>query len=175
MLDLRKYIRDVPDFPKKGIVFKDITTLIKEPTAFRKAIDDLAERFRADEIDKILGVESRGFIFAAALAYRWDKGLILARKLGKLPAEKLSQEYALEYGTDAIEIHKDAVQPGERVLIVDDLLATGGTVEAVVKLVETLGGLVAGIGFLIELTFLNGRERFEKYKVESLICYDFEE
>lgn len=174
MAELRDLIRDVPDFPKKGIVFKDITTLTKDSDGFYQAVEALAARFDPQEIDKILGIESRGFIFASALAYKWKKGLILARKPGKLPAEKVSQEYDLEYGTDAIEMHKDAVQKNEKILIIDDLLATGGTVEAATKLVEKLGGIVAGVGFLIELAFLKARDRLKDYKVESLISYESE-
>ncbi len=174
MDSLKSLIRDVPHFPKAGIIFKDITTLIKHGDAFYRSIEELAARFDPERIDKILGIESRGFIFASALAYKWKKGVILVRKPGKLPAQKLSQEYKLEYGTDAVEIHADAVEKGERILIVDDLLATGGTVEAALKLVEKLGGEIAGIGFLIELTFLNGRDRLKGYQVESLIEYESE-
>ena len=174
MSDLRNYIRDVPDFPQQGIVFKDITTLLKNAAAFHQAVDELALRFEQNKVDKILGIESRGFIFAAALAYKWGKGVILARKPGKLPAEKITQQYQLEYGTDAIEMHRDAVSANERILIIDDLLATGGTVSAAVKLVEQLQGEVAGIGFLIELSFLHGREKLAKYRVESLIRYESE-
>ncbi|OQX87010.1 adenine phosphoribosyltransferase [candidate division KSB1 bacterium 4484_87] len=171
---LKSKIRDVPDFPKAGIIFKDITTLLKDGDAYFRSIEELAARFNADDIDKVLGVESRGFIFAAALAYKWKKGLVLVRKPGKLPGEKLLQKYELEYGTDAVEIHLDAIQKGERVLVVDDLLATGGTISAAVKLTERLGGKVIGIGFLIELTFLNGRNLLNDYRVESLIQYDVE-
>ena len=171
MIDLREKIRDVPDFPKSGIIFKDITTLIKDANAFQKAIDDMATLFQPEEIDKVLGIESRGFIFASALAYKWNKGVILVRKPGKLPAEKITEEYKLEYGTDSVEIHVDAINPGEKILIIDDLLATGGTVEATVRLVERLKGVVAGIGFLIELSFLNGRSRLKDYIISSLITY----
>ncbi len=171
MVDLREKIRDVPDFPKSGIIFKDITTLIKDANAFQKAIDDMATLFQPEEIDKVLGIESRGFIFASALAYKWNKGVILVRKPGKLPAEKITEEYKLEYGTDSVEIHVDAINPGEKILIIDDLLATGGTVEATVRLVERLKGIVAGIGFLIELSFLNGRSRLKDYIISSLITY----
>ncbi|NOZ61231.1 MAG: adenine phosphoribosyltransferase [Calditrichaeota bacterium] len=174
MAALKSMIRDVPDFPKPGIIFKDITTLLKDGEAFYRSIEELAARFNPDEIDKVLGVESRGFIFAAALAYKWKKGLVLVRKPGKLPGEKLSQEYELEYGADAMEIHADAIKKGERILVIDDLLATGGTIEAAVKLTERLGGEIIGIGFLIELSFLKGRDRFKKYRLESLIQYDSE-
>ena len=174
MQNLEQKIRTVKDFPKPGIGFKDITTLLKDGTAFKQSIDILASKFDPEKIDKILGIESRGFIFASALAYKWDKGLIIARKPGKLPAEKISEKYELEYGFDNIEIHRDAVYPNERILIIDDLLATGGTVEATVKLVKRLQGKVAGIGFLIDLTFLNGKERLKEYDVYSLIEYDSE-
>ena len=174
MKNLEQKIRTVMDFPKKGIGFKDITTLLLDAEAFKQSIDQLASKFNPENIDKILGVESRGFIFASALAYKWDKGLIIARKPGKLPAEKISEKYELEYGFDNIEIHRDAVYPNERILIIDDLLATGGTVEATVKLVKRLQGKVAGIGFLIDLTFLNGKERLKEYDVYSLIEYDSE-
>jgi len=174
MQELEQKIRTVKDFPKPGIGFKDITTLLKDGTAFKQSIDILASKFNPEKIDKILGIESRGFIFASALAYKWNKGLIIARKPGKLPAEKISEKYELEYGVDSIEIHRDAVSPNERILVIDDLLATGGTIEATVKLVECLKGQVAGIGFLIELTFLNGRERLKKYNVCSLISFDSE-
>jgi len=174
MQGFEQKIRTVMDFPKVGIGFKDITTLLKDASAFKDSIDTLASKFNPEKIDKILGVESRGFIFASALAYKWDKGLIIARKPGKLPADKIGQEYELEYGVDSIEIHCDAISPGEKILIVDDLLATGGTVEATVKLVERLKGQISGIGFLIELTFLNGKKRLENYNVCSLIEYSSE-
>ncbi|MDZ7260823.1 MAG: adenine phosphoribosyltransferase [candidate division KSB1 bacterium] len=174
MEQLKHLIRNVPDFPKKGIGFKDITTLIKDGKAFRKAVDDLAEPFQDKGVDLVVGVEARGFIFAAALAYKWGVGVIPVRKPGKLPAETLKEEYALEYGTDAVEIHKDAIQKGQRVLIVDDLLATGGTVAATARLVERLGGQIVGIAFLIELSFLKGREKLKKYQTVSLIKFDEE-
>lgn len=170
--ELASYIRDVPDFPQKGILFKDITTLLKDADAFRRAIDQLTAAFRADAIDIVVGMESRGFIFGAPLAYNLGAGFVPVRKLGKLPAETLRAEYALEYGTSTLEIHKDAIQPGQRVLIVDDLLATGGTVTATVELVRRLGGEVVGIGFLIELLFLNGRRYLgDDYRVVALIQY----
>jgi adenine phosphoribosyltransferase len=174
MSGLEQKIRTVMDFPKPGIGFKDITTLLKDASAFTDSVEALAAKFNSDKIDKILGIESRGFIFASALAYKWDKGLIIARKPGKLPTDKIGQEYELEYGVDSIEIHRDAISPDERILIVDDLLATGGTVEATIKLVERLNGKIAGIGLLIELSFLNGKERFKNYNVCSLIKYDSE-
>jgi adenine phosphoribosyltransferase len=174
MESLKALIRTVPDFPKKGIGFKDITTLIKNGDAFVAAVDELSDRFNPATVDLVLGIEARGFIFASALAYKWSKGFIPVRKPKKLPAETVRIEYSLEYGTDALEIHRDAIQSGQRVLIVDDLLATGGTVEAVCKLVEQLGGTIAGIGFLVELDFLKGRERLSQYKLASLISFNAE-
>lgn len=174
MSDLAKFIRTVPDFPKKGIGFKDITTLLKDRLAFQRAVDELAEGFRHKKIDKIVGIESRGFIFGAALAYKWNVGFVPVRKPAKLPAETLREEYQLEYGKDGIEIHRDAITPGESVLIVDDLLATGGTASAAARLVEKLGGEITGVAFLIELAFLNGREKLKKYEVTSIIKYDSE-
>ena len=168
------YIRNVPDFPKKGIVFRDITTLLKEPNAFKKAVLTLYEKYKDAKIDKIIGVESRGFILGAALALKLGIGFVPIRKKGKLPAETVRQEYALEYGKDSIEIHKDAIRGGERVLIHDDLLATGGTIGAACKLVERLGGKIVGLCFLVELNFLKGRERLAKYDICSLIQYDKE-
>ena len=164
-------IRDVPDFPQPGILFKDITTLLKDGAAFRQVIDALHERCRDRGATKVVGIESRGFIFAAPLAYRLGVGFVPARKLGRLPAETVRVEYTLEYGTNTVEMHRDAIAPGERVLIVDDLLATGGTCRATVKLVEELGGVVAGIVFLAELTFLNGRQHLAGYDIETLIAY----
>ncbi len=174
MEELKAKIRNVPDFPRPGIGFKDITTLIKDGAAFHQAIEAMAQWYNPNEIDLVLGIESRGFIFAAALAYKWGKGMVVVRKPGKLPAEKVREEYSLEYGTDAIEIHKDAIARGQRVLVVDDLLATGGTVAAACRLVEKLGGKVAGIAFLIELSFLKGIERLKNYRVSSLIKFDSE-
>jgi adenine phosphoribosyltransferase len=164
-------IRDVPDFPQPGILFKDITTLLKDGAAFRQVIDALFERCRDRGATKVVGIESRGFIFAAPLAYRLGVGFVPARKLGRLPAETVRVQYTLEYGTNTVEMHRDAIAPGERVLIVDDLLATGGTCRATVKLVEELGGVVAGIVFLAELTFLNGRRHLAGYDIETLIAY----
>lgn len=169
-IELASYIRDVPDFPKPGILFKDITTLLKDPQAFRQAIDLLTEAFRPDNVDIVVGMESRGFIFGAPLAYNLGAGFVPVRKLGKLPAETVRVEYALEYGTNTLEIHTDAIQPGQRVLVVDDLLATGGTVVATVDLIERLGGIVVGYGFLMELLFLHGRERLDpKAKIVALL------
>jgi adenine phosphoribosyltransferase len=171
MNNLQNFIRNVQDFPKPGIGFKDITTLLKEPVAFRAAIDSIASEYASVKIDKIVGTESRGFIFGAPLAYNLHAGFVPVRKPGKLPAETESAEYELEYGTDKVEIHKDAITKGERVLIVDDLLATGGTAAATAELVEKLGGEIIGIAFLIELSFLNGRRRLGGYHVSSIIQY----
>jgi len=168
---LEEKIRDVPDFPIKGVLFKDITTLLKDPDAYRYAINLMAERHRDKRIDIVVGMESRGFIFAAPLAYILGAGLVPVRKLGKLPAETVKCEYSLEYGTNTLEIHKDAIKPGQQVLVVDDLLATGGTTAATVKLVEMLEGVVVGVDFLIELTFLRGREKLKGYDVHALIKY----
>ncbi|MCI0512155.1 adenine phosphoribosyltransferase [candidate division KSB1 bacterium] len=171
---LKNLIRTVPDFPKPGIGFKDITTLIKDGRAFKIAIDELAQPFEKNRPELVVGVESRGFIFAATLAYKWGVGVIPVRKPGKLPAETLRETYALEYGTDTLEIHRDAIQPDQKVLIIDDLLATGGTVAATARLVERLGGQIIGIEFLIELDFLNGRRQLKPYPVHSLIHFDGE-
>lgn len=172
--DLKDHIRSVPDFPKKGIVFRDITTLLKDREAFRRAIDLFCERYKSQRIDKIVSVESRGFIFGSALAQKLGAGFVPIRKPGKLPAETIREEYQLEYGKDAVEIHKDAISPGERILVHDDLLATGGTVLAACRLVEKLGGKITGLCFLIELTFLHGRDRLKNYDVFSIIKYDTE-
>lgn len=170
-MDLKEKIRVIDDFPAKGISFKDITTLLMDAVALKDCINQLAERFKDVQVDMIVGPESRGFIFATPLAYLLGTGFVPVRKPGKLPAETMSYEYALEYGTDKLEIHKDSIMPGQKVLIVDDLLATGGTMYAAAKLVEKLGGEVVGLGFLIELEDLNGREKLAGYKVESLIQY----
>ena len=169
MTNLAEKIRDIPDFPKKGFIFKDITTLLKDKEAFREAVDRLAEPFEGKPVDLVLGIESRGFIFAAAVAYKLGVGFIPARKPGKLPAETISATYELEYGTDSIELHRDAIKSGQNVLIVDDLIATGGTAKAACELVEKLGGKVLGVAFLIELTFLKGRNKLRDYDVFSLI------
>ena len=171
MLELGPLIRDIPDFPKKGILFKDITTLLKEPRAFKQSIDQLTDLVREQRPDVVIGMESRGFIFAAPIAYKLDAGFVPVRKLGKLPGEVISTEYDLEYGTNTLELHSDGIEPGQRVVIVDDLLATGGTVSATIELVERLGGEVSGVGFLVELTVLRGRERLEGYPVVSLIQF----
>jgi adenine phosphoribosyltransferase len=170
-MDLTKIIRDVPDFPQKGIIFKDITTLLKDTEAFKQTIDLMVEKYRGKGIDKIVGIESRGFIFGGAVAYLLACGFVPARKPGKLPAEKISESYTLEYGSNSLELHTDAIEPGEKVVIIDDLLATGGTAAAVAKLVERLKGEVVGIEFLIELEFLNGIEKIKDYPVHSYIRY----
>jgi adenine phosphoribosyltransferase len=168
---LKEHIRDIPDFPKEGITFKDITPLLADKKAFTYTIDAIAHHYDRDEIDKVLGIEARGFIVAAPLAYRFTAGLIPVRKKGKLPWDVTSQEYELEYGTDLLEIHRDAITPGERILIVDDVLATGGTAHATALLTERSGGKVAGIATIMELSFLNGRRRLENYEYLSLISY----
>lgn len=170
-LDLRERVRDVPDFPTQGIVFKDLMPLIADPEYFRATIERLAEWARPRNPDLVLGAEARGFIFGAALAYALRAGFIPARKPGKLPRETVEATYALEYGTDSLQVHRDAVSEGARVLVLDDVLATGGTAKAKVELVEGLGGIVVGVLFVIELTFLGGRERLEGYDVHALIQY----
>ncbi len=172
MNNLKNLIREVPDFPKKGINFYDITTLLKDADGLKRTIDALAEQFKDERIDTVIGVESRGFIFAAPLAYHLGAGFVPVRKPKKLPAERVSVSYDLEYGTDTLEMHKDAVGEGHKILVVDDLLATGGTAKAVVDLVEQLGGEIVGLLFLVELNFLHGREKFDGYDVRSLIKYD---
>lgn len=172
--DLKGKIRSIPDFPKKGIVFRDITTLLKDPFAFRDAIHAMSDRYRGKKIDVVVGAEARGFIFASAVAKELGAGFVPVRKPKKLPAAVESVTYALEYGTDTLEIHKDAIKPGQNVLIVDDLLATGGTIKATVDLVEKLHGNIVGICFLIELSFLNGRKKLSGYDVYSIINYDAE-
>jgi adenine phosphoribosyltransferase len=173
-MDLSQKIRNVPDFPKQGIGFKDITTLISDGPALRQASEEMLSRFKENRIDKIVGIESRGFIFAAIMAYELGIGMAPARKPGKLPFTTIREDYELEYGVGSLLMHIDAVTEGENVLIVDDLLATGGTVEATAKLVERLGGKVIGCCFLIELDFLNARKRLRNYNIESLIHYDSE-
>jgi adenine phosphoribosyltransferase len=170
-LDLRDRVRDVPDFPSPGIVFKDLMPLIADPAYFRESIRQLAEWAGPREPDLVLGAEARGFIFGAALAYELGAGFIAARKPGKLPRETIEATYALEYGTDSLQVHRDSVPRGARVVIIDDVLATGGTAHAKIELVEGLGGIVVGIAFVIELTFLGGRERLEGYDVHALISY----
>jgi adenine phosphoribosyltransferase len=169
---LKKLIREVPDFPKKGILFYDITTLLKDKTGFAQLIDLFSEHYIGKQIDLILGMEARGFIFGPALAYRLNAGFVPVRKPGKLPAATVKCEYELEYGSNCLEVHKDAIEQGQRVLIVDDLLATGGTAEATARLVKSLGGEIAGLAFVVELDFLNGREKLKPYNVFSLLHYD---
>jgi adenine phosphoribosyltransferase len=169
---LKKLIREVPDFPKKGILFYDITTLLKDKLGFATLIDQLAEHYIGKKIDLILGMEARGFIFGPALAYRLNAGFVPVRKPGKLPAATAQVSYDLEYGSNTLEVHKDAVQKGQQVLIVDDLLATGGTAAATVELTKSLGGEIAGLGFVVELDFLKGREKLRQYDVFSLLHYD---
>ena len=170
-VDLESKIRDIPDFPKPGIVFKDIMPLLADPEAFRAAVEGLAEFARPRRPDLVMGAEARGFILGGALAMELGCGFVAARKPGKLPWETVSAEYELEYGTDSLELHADAIAEGARVLIHDDLLATGGTAHAKIELVEKLGGIVVGIAFVIELAFLNGRDRLQGYDVHSLITY----
>jgi adenine phosphoribosyltransferase len=169
--DLRAKIREIPDFPKPGILFYDITTLLKEPAAFQESIKLMLEPFREKKVDIVVGMESRGFIFSAPMAIELNAGFVPVRKLGKLPAETASVEYALEYGTNTLEIHKDALHPGQRVLIVDDLLATGGTVLGTIELVKMLKAEVVGLAFLVELQFLKGRQRLGDYFTHSVIQY----
>jgi adenine phosphoribosyltransferase len=172
MDNLKTLIREVPDFPKKGILFYDITTLLKDPDGLRGVIDGLKNHYGSTGVDIVVGVEARGFIFAPALAYAMKAGFVPVRKPRKLPAEVVQVTYDLEYGTDSLEMHRDAVFPGCRVLIVDDLLATGGTARAVAQLVHGQGGTVVGIGCVVELTFLNGRDKLGGYEVFSLLQYD---
>ena len=169
--DLRAKIREVPDFPKPGILFYDITTLLKDPDAFREVIDRMTEQVKDSAVDLVVGMESRGFIFSAPMAYQLHAGFVPVRKLGKLPAETIEVEYDLEYGTATLEIHKDAIQPGQRVLIVDDLLATGGTVQGTIELVQRLGGEIAGLSFMVELTGLHGREQLGDFQIHTLLTY----
>lgn len=171
MDDLKRLIREVPDYPKPGINFFDITTLLKDREGFRLTLDRFHKLFDALHVDKVVGMESRGFLFGPPLAYELDAGFVPVRKPGKLPAETIRQDYALEYGTDGLEMHRDAVETGERVLIVDDVIATGGTAAATGELVKACGGQVVGFGFLIELTFLDGRQRLGEVPVSSLITY----
>jgi adenine phosphoribosyltransferase len=174
MGELKEYIRTVPDFPKPGINFYDITTLFQNPAGFRLALGEMEKYVRSKEPQKIVGIESRGFLFAAALADRLQVGLAIARKPGKLPYKSVSEQYDLEYGTDSVVLHEDAVNPGERTVVVDDLIATGGTLQATCRLVERLGGKVVGISTVIDLCFLPWREKLQKYDVNYLISYDSE-
>jgi adenine phosphoribosyltransferase len=170
-IQLEDWIRDIPDFPQRGILFKDITPLLQNPVAFHASLDRLAAHYAGAGIEMVVGVESRGFIFGAPLAYLLNCGFVPIRKFGKLPYDTVTYEYSLEYGTNVVEMHTDAIRPGQRVLIVDDLLATGGTVSAAMELVEKLGGHIAGIAFLVELTFLKGREQLGGHDVFALIKY----
>jgi len=174
MKQLSETIRSIPDFPKKGILFRDITTLLKDSDSLKNAVNLLAKHYEHSKIDKVVCIESRGLILGSALAVSLGAGFVPVRKKGKLPAEVISEQYALEYGTDVIELHVDALQPGERIVLHDDLLATGGTMSAAIKLVEKLHANIAGISFLIELSFLHGREHLQNYDVYSLIQYDSE-
>lgn len=171
MKEIREKIRNVPDFPKIGIQFKDITTLLKDGASFVRVIDLFDEKFGASKVDKIVGIESRGFIFGGALAYKWSVGFIPARKPGKLPAETIREEYQLEYGTDALELHMDSITKGERILVIDDLIATGGTLQAAIRLIERLGGEIVGIASVIDLSFLKGREKVKQYETFALVDY----
>lgn len=168
---LRNIIRDIPDFPKKGIIFKDITTLLADAKSYQRMVDLIAHRYVGEKIDKVVGVEARGFIIGAALAYKLGAGIVLVRKPGKLPSETFKKSYALEYGTDTLEIHTDAISKGERVLIADDLLATGGTMAAVVDMVKNMGGELAECCFMAELEFLHGRDKLPANKVFSLLKF----
>ncbi len=172
MKELRDYVTEIPDFPKKGILFRDITTVINDPEGFRMAVDGLVGLVRDKDFDLVIGTESRGFVFGAPVAYALDKGFVLARKKGKLPRETVSETYDLEYGQATLEIHKDSIRPGQKVVLIDDLIATGGTTEAVVKMVERLGGEVVKIGFVMELAGLKGRDKLKGYDVDSLIVYE---
>lgn len=170
-MDLKAKIRDIPDFPKKGVLFRDITTLLKDREAFLRVIDRLGAFYRGEGVEKVVGIESRGFIFGAPLAYVLEAGFVPIRKPGKLPSDVYEARYELEYGSDTLAVHQDAIAPGERVLIVDDLLATGGTISAAVDLVRQMGGAIVGVAFLIELTALKGRAKLDGHHVLSLISY----
>jgi adenine phosphoribosyltransferase len=169
--DLKAAIREVPDWPKKGILFYDVTTLLKQGRRFEQTINALFDPYKERQVDLVLGIEARGFIFAPTVAYALKAGFVPVRKPGKLPAAKLQVNYELEYGTDSLEIHQDAIEPGQRVLIVDDLIATGGTARAVAEMVETMGATVVGLAFVVELTFLHGRDKLTKYDVRSILKY----
>ena len=171
MKTVADYVRTIPDFPEPGIMFRDVTTVIQDKDGLKLAIDELSDLVKNDDFDVVVGPESRGFIFGVPVAYKLGKGFVPVRKKGKLPCETIEQEYALEYGTATIEMHKDAIKPGQKVVIVDDLIATGGTIEAIIKLVEKLGGEVVRIIFLMELEGLKGREKLKGYKVDSVVKY----
>jgi adenine phosphoribosyltransferase len=169
--DLKAAIREIPDWPKKGILFYDVTTLLKKGRCFEQTIDALLDPYKGKQVDLVIGIEARGFIFAPPVAYGLKAGFIPVRKPGKLPAAKLQVSYELEYGTDTLEIHQDAIEPGQRVLIVDDLIATGGTAKAVAEMVEAMGATVVGLDFVVELSFLKGRDKLKKYDVHSILKY----
>lgn len=170
-MDLSKVIRTVPDFPQKGILFRDITTILKDPEALHEAVDQICDQLKDVEFDYVLGPESRGFIFGVPVAYAMHKGFIPVRKPGKLPCEVITQEYGLEYGTSKLEMHKDALKPGDRVVIVDDLVATGGTSKAICQMVESTGAKVVSLNFVIELTYLDPRKELKDYRVQSIVQY----
>ena len=172
MKKLEEYVRSIPDFPEPGIIFRDITTILQDPDGLHLAIQSMQDKLKDTEFDVVVGTESRGFIFGVPIAYNLHKPFVPVRKKGKLPCETVSQEYDLEYGTATIEMHKDSIKPGQKVVLVDDLVATGGTIEAAIKLVEELGGEVVKVVFLMELAGLKGRERLKGYEVESVLCYD---
>lgn len=172
MTELRDFVTEIPNFPKKGILFRDITTVVSSPEGFKMAIDGLVDLVKDKDFDLVVGTESRGFVFGAPVAYAMGKGLVLVRKKGKLPRETISESYDLEYGKAEVEMHIDAIKPGQKVVIIDDLIATGGTVEAAVKLIEREGGEVVKIAFVMELAGLNGREKLKGYDVASLITYE---
>jgi adenine phosphoribosyltransferase len=172
MKKLEEYVRSIPDFPEPGIIFRDVTSILQDADGFSLAIDSMLDCVKDIDVDVIVGAESRGFIFGAPMAYKLHKPFVLVRKKGKLPCETISRDYDLEYGSATIEMHKDSIKPGQKVVIVDDLIATGGTIEATAKLVEELGGEVVRIVFLMELAGLKGRERLKGYDVKSVICYE---
>ena len=172
MKKLEEYVISIPDFPEPGIIFRDITTILQDPDGLHLAIQSMQDKLKDTEFDVVVGTESRGFIFGVPIAYNLHKPFVPVRKKGKLPCETVSQEYDLEYGTATIEMHKDSIKPGQKVVLVDDLVATGGTIEAAIKLVEELGGEVVKVVFLMELAGLKGRERLKGYEVESVLCYD---
>lgn len=167
-----QFVRSIPDFPETGIIFRDVTTIIQSPEGLKKSIDGIVEHLKDVEFDIVAGPESRGFIFGMPVAYALGKGFVPVRKKGKLPCETIEKEYALEYGTTIIEMHKDAIKPGDKVVIIDDLIATGGTIEAITEMIESLGGEVVKIEFVIELAGLKGRDKLSKYNVDSLLVYD---
>ena len=167
-----QYVRSIPDFPEPGIIFRDITSILQNPVGLKKSVDGIIENLKGVDFDVVIGPESRGFIFGMPVAYAYNKGFVPVRKKGKLPCETIEKEYALEYGTAVIEMHKDAIKPGDKVVIIDDLIATGGTIEAIISMVESLGGEVVRIEFVMELAGLKGRERLSKYNMDSLLIYD---